>query len=127
MESRSAAATDASTVPRGQVTVAGDEFGDSEPVGRRHRDRDQVAGGKITEEPDLGFDADAGTEQVRDLGDHEHRDEQWPGVDLEQFEAGGAVPIVPVDVGVERSGVDDQSDERDLAARSSSILSEMSA
>jgi hypothetical protein len=45
---------------------------------------------------------------------------------LEKFEARLVVSIVSIDVGVERSGVDDQRDEPNSAARISSIRSEIS-
>jgi hypothetical protein len=45
---------------------------------------------------------------------------------LEEFEAGGVVLVVTVNVGVERAGVDDQRDGVTSLAMISSIRSEMS-
>ncbi len=45
---------------------------------------------------------------------------------FQQFEAGRMVTIIAIDVGVERSGVDDQRDESTSFATISSIRSEMS-
>ncbi len=46
---------------------------------------------------------------------------------LEQLQAGGMVPVVAIDVGVEGPGVDDQCDGWTSLARISSIRSEISA
>ncbi|MGH9272448.1 MAG: hypothetical protein ACRDZ2_14365, partial [Ilumatobacteraceae bacterium] len=52
--------------------------------------------------------------------------QQWSGMGFEQIEAGPMVPVVGVDVGVQRSDVDDQCDAPTSLARISSIRSEMS-
>jgi hypothetical protein len=48
----------------------------------------EVAGGQVSEESDLGLPAKAGGEQVGNLGNDETRDEQRPGMRLEQLETG---------------------------------------
>ena len=127
MERRSAAATtDAVGGAEWEVAVPADEFGDAEPVGRSDVLGDEVAGGEITEEPDLGLGAQPGRHEVRDFGDDQHRYQQWSGMGFEQIEAGRVVPVVGVDVRVQRAGLDDQCDAPTSLARISSIRSEMS-
>ncbi len=121
-----ATTTEASTVPSGR----------SRYLPTRSAMRSQSAGAtgsgmrfpaaRVAEESHLGVDADAGAEQVDDLGDDELRDDQRSDVGLEEVEAGGVVGIVAVDVGVQRTGVDDQRDPGTSAARMSSMRSEMS-
>jgi hypothetical protein len=110
-----------------QVVVPGDELGDADPVAGGDRFGDEVAGGEVTEEADLCVRAEPRGDQERDLGDDERRDEQRAWVGLEQLETSLVVPIVGVDVRVERPGVDDQRDARTSLARISSIRSEMSS
>jgi hypothetical protein len=108
-----------------KVAVMSDEFGDAQPVRRRDRVGDQVARREVAEESDLGFGAELCAEQVRDLGDDECRHDVWAGMRLEQFEAGGVVTVIAIDVGVQRSGVNDQGDVLASSARISSMRSEM--
>lgn len=65
-------------------------------------------------------------EKVGHFGDDEGRHDQWSGVRFEQVEARSVVPVVAIDVRVQRAGVDDQCDEPTSLARISSIRSEMS-
>ena len=109
-----------------KVSVGGDKLGDPEPVGRRDGLGYEVARGEVADEPHLGVDADARAEEVRHLGDDELRDDEGAGVRLEKVEALGVVAVVEVDVGVQRTSVDDQRDAGTSAARISSIRSEMS-
>ena len=109
-----------------EVPVAPHEFRDAQPVPGGDRLRDEVAGGEVAEESDLRFDTQARPEQIDDLGDDKFRDDERPGLGLEQAEAGGVMGVVGVDVGVERSGVDDQRDAATSLAKISSMRSEMS-
>jgi len=62
-----------------------------------------------------------------DLGDDQGRDDERAGVGLEKFECRGVVSVIRVDVGVKRSGVDDDRSYRATsAARISSTRSETS-
>ena len=110
----------------GQVAVAGDEFGDSEPVLGCDGFGDEVAGGEVAEESDLGLGSEAGAEEVGDFGDDQGGDDEGAGVGLEQLEAAVVVLVVAIDVGVEGAGVDDQADGETSPARISSMRSEMS-
>ncbi len=77
MPSRSAATmTEASTVPSGEVVVAGDELGDPQRIGGVDRLNDELARGEVAEEAHLGLPTQAGVEQVGDLGDDKCRDDQ---------------------------------------------------
>lgn len=109
-----------------KILVHRDQLRDAEPVAGEHRLDQQVATGEVTEEADLSLGAEAGLEQVDDLGDDECGDEQRAGVLLEDAEARGVVPVIGVDVGVERTGVDEDSYRATSARRISSIRSEMS-
>ncbi len=91
-----------------QVSVFRDEFGDAEPIRRVDGlDHEQTLG-QVSEEAHLGFGSESAGDEVCGFGDDEGRDDEGAAVCLEQFEAGFVVCIVGVDVGVQRSGVDDQ-------------------
>ncbi|HET7386977.1 MAG TPA: hypothetical protein VFJ19_09980 [Nocardioidaceae bacterium] len=110
-----------------QVAVAGDEFGDPQPIHHRHGFDVERATGEVPEETHLRVCTEARCEQVHDLGDDPagHDERTWVG--LEQLERGIVVCIVRVDVGVERSGIDDERGYRATsAARISSMRSETS-
>ncbi len=66
-----------------KVAILHDQLCDAHPVGRGNWLGDEVAGGEITEEANLGIDAQSGAKQVDDFGDDEGRHDQWPGVRLE--------------------------------------------
>lgn len=110
----------------GQISVLRHEFSDAHPVRRRDWFDDEIAGGEVSEKPDLGLDPEARPEQVDDLGDHQGRNDQRPRVGFEQVETRVVVTVVAVDVGVQRPGIDDQRDEPTSLARISSMRSEMS-
>jgi hypothetical protein len=111
---------------QGEVVVLGDEFDHAEWVGRVERLEDKGAAAEVAEEARLCFPAESRGEQVGDLRDDEGGDDEWPGVRLQQFEAGSVVRVVGVYVRVERTGVDDQRDGADSARMISSTRSEMS-
>ena len=113
--------------PERKISILGNEFGDSQPVAREYRLREEVSCGKVAEETHFGVSAETCAEEVGDLGDDECRDDEWSGVAFEQVQACGVVPVVAIDVGVEGAGVDDQRDGRTSLARISSIRSEMSS
>lgn len=110
-----------------QVAVARDQLRNPYPVRDCHRLNRECATGEVAEEADLGLRAEAGREQIDDLGDDQRRNDERAGVGLKQFECGSVVSVVGVDVGVQRSGVDDQCGYRATsAARISSMRSETS-
>jgi hypothetical protein len=105
-----------------QVAVARDQLGDPQPVRDRHRLNGERAAGEVAEEADLGFCAESSRDEVADLGDDQGRDDERAGMGLEQFECDSMVSVVGVDVGVQRSGVDD---ERGYRATSAARISSM--
>jgi hypothetical protein len=90
-----------------QLVVARDELGDSHWIRGVDGLERQHSGGEIAEEPDLRLPAEMRRDQIGDLGDHERRDDQRPGMSFEQLEAGAVVGVVRVDVRVQGTGVDD--------------------
>jgi hypothetical protein len=112
--------------PERQIPVRGYEIGDPKPVGRRDGLGNEVASGKVADEPNLGVNADARPEQVGHLRDDELGDDEGTGMGLEELKTCNVVCVVEVDVGVERTGVDNQRDAGTSAARISSIRSETS-
>jgi uncharacterized membrane protein HdeD (DUF308 family) len=113
--------------PKRQIAVRGHELGDAQPVsGQNGLDR-ECAGGEVAEEADLGFDAEAGGEEIRDLRHHENGHDQRAEVRLQELERLLVMRVVGVDVGVERAGVDDDPGyRRTSAARISSMRSDTS-
>lgn len=110
-----------------QVAVARDQLGDPQPVGDGDRLDGERATCEVAEKAHLGLCPEAGREQVDDLGDDQDRDDERAWVGLEQLECGSVVSIVGIDIGVERSGVDDERGYRATsAARISSMRSETS-
>lgn len=96
--------------PERKVAIAGDEFRNPKPVTCRDRLGDQVARGKITEETDFRVRSEPRAKQICDLGDHEHGHDERPLVGLQKFDALGMVTVVPVDVRVKGTRIDDQRD-----------------
>ncbi len=89
-----------------QVPVPGDELGDTEPVTGLHRVTDEGACGEIAQKANLWVDPQPGLHQVGHFRDHQDRDDQGPRMGAQELEACRVVPVVPVDVGVERPRVD---------------------
>jgi hypothetical protein len=104
-----------------RVSIGRHELGDPDPVRGADGLGDQVPGRQVTQESDLGVGTDPGPEQVGHLAHHELGDDQRPGVSLQKGETGFVVPVVFVDVRVERPGIDDQRDLRASRRRISSI------
>jgi hypothetical protein len=72
-------------------------------------------------------DREPGRHEVDDLGDDEGGNHERPRVCLEQLERLGVMRVVPVDVGVERTRVDNEGRYRSTsAARISSMRAAMS-
>lgn len=110
-----------------EIAIARDEFCDPQPVAGHDRLRKQVACREVSEETHLGIDAKACAEEVGDLGDDECGNDERTRVCLEQFQAGGMMSVVAIDVCVEGPCVDDQCDGGTSLARISSMRSEMSS
>ena len=112
--------------PERQIAVGPGQFGDPDPVGCQYGFGQEVPGRQVPEEPDLGFDAEPGAEEVDDLGDHENGNDQGSGMLLEELETFGVMPVVPIDVGIERAGIDYEGYEATSARRIRSICSDTS-
>jgi hypothetical protein len=112
--------------PQWEVPIGAREFGDADPVGGEDRFGDQVPRREIAEKADLGIGTETGAEQVDDLGDDEDRDDEWPRMGLQKLEALPVMPVITIDVGVERPGIDDQGDQATSDRRICSICSDTS-
>jgi len=85
-----------------------------------------IEGGHFAHLEPLRDSDEAGSQQVRRLGDDQLRHYERARVRLQEIEALGVVSVVRVHIGVQRPGVDDQGDPATSAARISSIRSEIS-
>ncbi len=94
----------------GKVSVLSNKFSDPHPVTCVDVFGEDVPCCQITEKSDFGICAQASADEIGDFGDDERRDDEGSRVSLEQVEASGVVAVVAIDVGVERTGIDDQSD-----------------
>lgn len=98
--------------PERKVTVATHELRDTNPVSGDDRLRDQISGSEIAEKSYFGRPAKACLDEVSHFGNDELRHQQRPWVRFEEPQALCVIIVVFIDVGVERSGVDDQRDLR---------------
>ena len=111
----------------GEIPVPADQLGDAEPVTGHHRLDDELPGGEIAQEPDFGVWSEATPDEVDDLGDDKCRDDEGTRVSEQEVKRLAMVAVVGIDVGVERSGVDQRGYLTTSAARISSMRSEMSS
>ena len=91
-----------------KVAVGRDQFGDSKPVGRFDLLRHEFARGQVTEEAHLGLRSESRPQEVGDLGDDKHGDQDWPRVGLEQAPGTAVLGVVSVVGCIEWPGVCDQ-------------------
>lgn len=110
----------------GEVSVRAGEFSDADPVGCEDWFGDQVSCGEITKKADLGIWTEPSPEQIHDLGDDEDWNNERAGMGLEDFEALLVMPVVTVDVGIERPSINDEGDQATSARRIFSICSDTS-
>ncbi len=110
----------------GKVPVLAYQLGDPEPITGHHRLNGELPSGEITEEADFGVCTQPTPDEVDDLGDDKGRDDQGTRVGEQEFKRLAMVAVVGIDVGVERSGVDQSGYFATSAARISSMRSEMS-
>lgn len=73
--------------PKWEIPIAGNELSDPDPVAGPNRFRNEVPCGEVAQEPHLGFDADAGLQQIGDLSDNELRNDERPLMTREQGQA----------------------------------------
>lgn len=69
-----------------QIPVAGNQLGDSQPVGNRDRLDAKPPTSEIAEEADLGFDPQTSPKEVHDLGDDEGRHDERAGMTFEKLQ-----------------------------------------
>ena len=90
-----------------QVAVGVYELCHPEPITSRHRLDAEVARGEVTKKAHFGIDTQSGGHQVADLGDDQSGHKERTRVRQQEVEAGLVVPVIGIDVGVERTSVDD--------------------
>lgn len=110
-----------------QIAVGVNEFGDPEPVTRSDRLSDEVARREVAEESHLDAGPESSADEVCDLGDHQARHDQRSRVGEQQLERGSMMPIIRIDIRIERPRVDDEGYDAASVARISSMRSEMSS
>lgn len=110
-----------------QVPILAHQFGDAQPVPRRHRLDRELACGQVAQETDFGICAEPSSDEVDHFGDNERWDDQRTGMAQEELEAVVMVPVVGVDVGIKRPSVDQDRYSTTSTARISSIRSDMSS
>jgi hypothetical protein len=109
-----------------QVPVGAGEFRDPDPVGCENRFGDEIPGREVTEKADLGIWAEPRPEQIHDLGDDEDGNNERTLMRLEDLKALLVMPVVTVDVGIQRPCIDDEGDQATSARRIVSICSDTS-
>lgn len=87
--------------------IAADKLGDPHPIAGEHRLREEVARGEIAKEAHLRPPAQTCFDEINDFGDDELWHKQRPGVGFEKPQTRFVVVVVLVDVGIQRSGIDD--------------------
>jgi hypothetical protein len=107
--------------PEGKVVVTAHQFGDPYPIASLHWLGDQISGGEVTEEPNLRTPAQACFDQIGDFGNDELRHQQGTRMGFQEPQARFVIAVVFVDVGVQRSGIDDQRD-RPVSSRMISLM-----
>lgn len=88
--------------------------------------RNKAAGSEVAEKANLRLNTESGRQEVHHLRDDELGDQKGPGVSLEQLETLVVVVVVRVDVGKERTGVNDQRYRETSMRRISSMRAETS-
>ncbi len=87
--------------------MAPDELGDTKPVPGGDGLANQVASGKVTQETDFGVHPEPAAQQIGHLGHDQDGHDQGTRVRFQELKSFSVVVVVGVDVGVERSGVDE--------------------
>lgn len=106
----------------GEITVLGDEFGDTQPVPGRDGVRCEGAGCKVSQEPNLRFGTKPGLQKIRDFCDHELGNDQRTWMGEQKRQTGFVIPVVLVDVGIQGPRVDEKCYRRAFRRRICSIL-----
>lgn len=109
-----------------QIAVLGYELSDADRVLCVQWLDEEVAGGQVAKEADLGLPSKAGPDQIGDLGDDQRGEDERSRMGLEQLQAGSVMSVIGIDVGVKGPGVEDQRDGAISEERISSIRSETS-
>lgn len=109
----------------GEIPMLAHQLGDAEPVTGHYRLGGELPGGEIAEEPDFGVCSEATPDEVDGLGDDERWDDQGTRVGEQEVKRLAVVAVVSIDVGVERSCIDQSGYLATSAARISSMRSEI--
>lgn len=106
----------------GQVAILGDEFGDADPIAGKDRIGGEVSCCEISEESDLGIGSDPLFDEIGDLGDHELGNDQRPRVRKQERETRVVIAVILINVGVERTRVDEKGYRRASRRKIASIF-----
>ena len=88
------------------------ELRDPHPVASEHRLRKKISGSEISKESYLRLPAQARFDEIDDFGNDELRHEQRTRVRFKESQTLFVVAVILVDIGVQRTGIDDQRDRR---------------
>jgi hypothetical protein len=83
-----------------KVSVFPNQLCNAQPVSRRDPLGRERSGRKVTKKPDFCLVSEARLDQIRNLGDDQHRNYQRPLVGQQQIQACLVVAVIPVDVGI---------------------------
>ena len=92
--------------------ISGNELRNPHPIGSKYRLGDEISGSEISEESHFRCPPQSRFDEVGDFGDDELRNQQRTRMRFQEPQTLLVVVIIFVDVGVQRSGVDDQRDRR---------------
>lgn len=87
-----------------------DELDDSHEVTGVNWLKREVAQRKVAEESGFCLPSQAACDQIGNLGQNQRWHDQRTRVGLQQLKTCRVIRVVPVDVGVQRTGVNDQRD-----------------
>lgn len=82
------------------MSILTHQFSNAEPITCHDCLDGELARCKITQEADFGVDAEPCSDEVGDLGDYEHGNNQRTGMLQQKLERYSVVPVVGVDVGI---------------------------
>lgn len=108
--------------PEWKVPVVGDQLGDPEPIAGKHRFRREIARCEVAQEAHLSFRSKTTFNEIRHFGDDELRDDQRARMMQQEVETRLVVPIVLIDVRVERTRIDEERYRRASRRRICSIF-----
>lgn len=110
-----------------EIAVQRNKLRDPKPVARADGLGGEGAAREVAQEADLRLHSDARTEEVAHFGNDEEGNDERAGMGTQQFETGFVMAVIFVDVGVQRTRVDDERYRRASVRRISSTRSAISA